>query len=106
MARAEHLLVEHLDELDDSRVRAQPTQGLNLPQIVHLLLALEGALHALDGSHLAVFYALGLEHLRESPLPFLRNQSIFFTDEVEWFSSQHKVNLNLINKNNFNLLCI
>ena len=73
-----YLLVEHLDQLDDSRVRTQPTKGLNLPQIVHLLLALERALHAFDGCHLAVLHTLGLEHLRESPLPFLCDQSIFF----------------------------
>ena len=30
------LVVEHLVELDDLRVRRQSPQGLNLPQIVHL----------------------------------------------------------------------
>ncbi len=82
-----YLLVEHLDQLDDSRVGAQPPQGLNLPQIVHLLLALECALHAFYGRHFAILHALSLEHLRESPLPFLRDQSILFI-EIGKFVSQ------------------
>ncbi len=72
-----HLLVEHLDELDDARVGAEPAQRLDLAEVVDLLLALEGALHALDGGHLAVFHALGLEHLREGTLALLGDESIF-----------------------------
>ena len=71
------LLIEDLDELDDAGMRAQPTQGLNLPQVVHLLLALEGALHALDGGHLPVLHALGLQNLGKGALALFRNETVF-----------------------------
>ena len=58
-------------------MRAQPTQGLNLPQVVHLLLALEGALHALYGGHLPVLHALGLQNLGEGALALFRNETVF-----------------------------
>ena len=52
-------------------MRAQTAQGLDLAQVVDLLLALELALHALDGRHLPILDALRLEHLREGALAFL-----------------------------------
>ena len=70
------LVVEHLAQLDDARVRREPAQRLDLAQVVHLVERVEVILHALDGDILAVFNALRLKHLRERALAFLANETI------------------------------
>lgn len=65
------LIIEDFVELDYLWVRAEPTQRLNLSQIINLLDCVEMVLHALDGNVLARFDTLSLEHLREGTFTFL-----------------------------------
>ena len=73
---ASGLLVQNLDQLDDAWVWGEAPQRLDLAQVVDLLLALELALHALDGRHLPILDALRLEHLREGALAFLGDEAV------------------------------
>ena len=64
-------LLEDFIELDDLRVRTEPTQRLDLSQIIDLLDCVEVVLHALDGDVLAGLDTLSLEHFREGSFTFL-----------------------------------
>lgn len=70
------LVVEHLDQLDDIRVRRQSAQRLDLSKVVDLIDAVEAVLHAFDGGEAVALDALRLQHLGEGALPLLRHQPV------------------------------
>ena len=93
------LVVEHLAQLDDARMRRESPQRLDLAQVVDLprerpgwrwarsgevgtgrclLEAVKVVLHALDGDILAVLDALRLQDLGEGALALFTDESILW----------------------------
>ena len=80
------LVVQHLGQLDHSRVWRESAQRLDLPQVIHLIERIEVVLHALDRHIFAAFYALCLEHLGKGPLALLPDQAILCWASVTCFA--------------------
>uniref|UniRef100_A0A7S2S4T2 Uncharacterized protein n=1 Tax=Rhizochromulina marina TaxID=1034831 RepID=A0A7S2S4T2_9STRA len=57
-------------------VRGQPSEGLDLSQIVHLVDRVEVVLHAFDGVVLAILHILSFEDLTKRPFAFLCHEAI------------------------------
>ena len=70
-------LLQNFIELDYLRMRTQPPQRLDFPEVVDLLDGVKVVFHALDCHVLGSLDALRFQNFRKRSLAFFGDQSIF-----------------------------
>lgn len=79
------LVVKNFNQLDNVRMGVKPLQRFDLPQVVHLVDAVEMTFHALYCYILAVTKTLRFQHFRERSFSQFPDQSVLYSSKYTHF---------------------